>query len=84
MMKEGNGRDEFARVVWRVGDVMEAHPGLSADQARTFLEQNERAIQDRLVATGNEIIEDLVDAKVATGELPPRPDDDAADMAPSA
>jgi hypothetical protein len=59
--------ERYAVVAWSVNDVLEmtsdgegGPPAISEEQAREFLEDNERYIQDVMVERGWEAIEDLL------------------------
>jgi len=50
----------FAEVKWTPGDIQTLKPDWSDEQAKEWLEKNARAIRDRLVELGWEVIEDLL------------------------
>ena len=47
---------EYARVVWRVEDVMDLF-AVTEDKAHDFLCNNERNLQDRMVERGWEVLD---------------------------
>lgn len=50
----------YATVRWVAADVQSAAPHLTEEEAESFLADNERVIQDRMVEVGNEAIADLL------------------------
>lgn len=75
---------EYAKVSWRWGDVTDLEAwerkNLTPDDAEMFLNQHQRIIQDRMIETGWQVIEDLL----ATWEGPgPKRNDDESEKVPS-
>ncbi len=44
--------EEYGKVAWRVSDVMHLNDDWSEEQARDFLERNQRYLRDEMVRTG--------------------------------
>ena len=53
-------KEFYAEVSWCVEDVKALCPKMTDDEAREWLENNEKYIRDRLVELGFEVIEDLM------------------------
>jgi hypothetical protein len=53
-------RRDYAKVVWRVEDVTDLAPEMTEDEARDFLERNERHIAGRICEVGYQVIEDYL------------------------
>lgn len=51
---------KFAKVEWTAEDVQTLREDMSTEEAESFLQNNQKHIQDRLVELGWEVIETLL------------------------
>lgn len=52
--------EKFATVSWTVEDVLEIRPEWTPEQAKTWLEDNQKSMRDRLIELGWQVMENLM------------------------
>lgn len=53
-------KEQYAKVVWTVDDVLTLQPDWTEEQAEEWLDENSKYIQERLIELGWEVMESLM------------------------